>query len=185
MPRHPPLPLRCHRRGRRAALVLLATAVLGGPAILARSNPVAAASPASSAPLDEGRLKALVPAQIGAWKRRRLSAPAPTGEADVQVQIEAEFRSAKRTAVLLVSSLGPGAGAPWTGSEAEHETAEGTERAYGEAGNAVRESVRRHDGRVEVTVLRPDGVVVIARGYGIGLAEAKALAFGVRPTAGH
>ena len=134
-------------------------------------------------PVTEEQLKALVPQRVGAWRRKSLGGPAPTGEADQALVVEAEFRHGKREATLLVSSLGERAAPPWTGAAIDRRTAEGSEKAYGEAGNSVRETVRAHDGHAEVTLQRPDGVVVIVRAYDVPAADLKALAFGVKASA--
>lgn len=182
---HEPSPAPPRRpAGRRAPVAwLLLAALLLGPPSPARSadvnvSPAAAPLP----PVTEEQLKALVPARVGAWRRRSLAGPAPTGEADQAVVVEAEFRAGKREATLLVSSLGERAD-PWTGATIDRRSAEGTERAYGEAGNAVRETLRSRDGHAEVTLQRPDGVVVIVRAYHVPTAELKALAFGVKASA--
>lgn len=144
-----------------------------------KPSPAAAPLP----PVTEEQLKALVPARVGAWRRRSLAGPAPTGEADQAVVVEAEFRAGRHEATLLVSSLGERADPPWTGAAVDRRSAEGSERAYGEAGNAVRETLRARDGLAEVTLQRPDGVVVIVRAYHVPTAELKALAFGVKASA--
>jgi len=143
------------------------------------------ASPAAAPlpPVTEDQLKALVPQRVGAWRRKSLGGPAPTGEADQALVVEAEFRHGKREATLLVSSLGERAASPWTGAAIDRSTAEGTEKAYGEAGNAVRETLRTRDKLAEVTLQRPDGVVVIVRAYDVPTAELKALAVGVKASA--
>ena len=147
---------------------------------VATQNPPAAASAPAATPTPVERLKQLVPEQIGAWKRHSLAGPPLGREGDGTPSANAEFRNRKLRVTVSVSD----AGAPTSAGPAapvETKTDSGSEKTYREGTSTVRETYRRIDRQGEVTLLRADGIVVIARGTGIEAAQLKALASGVRP----
>lgn len=166
----------------RSAVALGLAIGMGHPLDARSADVTATPAPATAPrpPISEEQLLALVPERVGAWRRKSLDRPAPTGERDAEPFVEAVFRHGRREVRLQVASLGADAGVPFTGAAVDRRTAEGREKAYAEGDSAVRETHRDADGRTELRLLRPDGVVVIVRAHGVPGAELKALALAVR-----
>jgi hypothetical protein len=92
--------------------------------------------------------------------------------------VDAEFRNGNRRATLSVSDAG--AGAAKQGAPIRTATDDGAEATYHEEGATVLEKVRRIDGRAEVTLLRDDGIVIVAVATGITPIQLKRLARGIK-----
>ena len=138
--------------------------------------------PTSPAPvLTTGeRLMQLVPDHVGRWKRHALARAPARVDGVRPPTVEAEFRRANFRVQLSVTQT---AGAPVTATPIERDTAEGSEKIYVEGGGIVRETLRRADGRIDVALMRADGVIVIAHSIGVTASELKTIAQGVRPAA--
>jgi hypothetical protein len=128
------------------------------------------------------RLQRLVPEQIGAWKRHSLGGALPgrAALAEPADVVDAEFRNGNRRATLSVSDAGAGAAKPYQGAPTRTATDDGPEAIYHEEGATVLEKVRRIDGRAEVTLLRDDGIVIVAVATGVTPIQLKRLARGIK-----
>jgi hypothetical protein len=141
--------------------------------------PPASAEPAAPMPTPSERLQALVPARVGNWTRAALKGGRPGPDGVTKPVAEAEFRRAESRAWMMVAhSAMP---IPALGEPTERRGSEGSERFYAEGTSAVRETVRAADGRVDVALMRADGVVVTLWGLNVTSAELKALALAVAP----
>ncbi len=143
------------------------------------TRPPASAEPATSTPTPSERLQALVPASVGAWTRAALKGGRPGPDGVTKPVAEAEFRRAESRAWMTVAHSALPTPAP--GAPTERRGSEGSERFYAEGTAAVRETVRAADGRVDVALMRADGVVVTLWGLNVTPAELKALALAVAP----
>jgi hypothetical protein len=141
-------------------------------------------SPASSAPaLSTGeRLMQLVPDQVGPWKRHKLTRAPRTIDGTSPPTVEAEFRQANKRVQLSVTQMKAAPSAP-PAAPVDRETASGREKAYAENGATVLEKTRNADGRMDVTVVRADGISVNAHAIGVTASDLKAIAQGIK-TAG-
>lgn len=150
----------------------------------ARSATVPDATPSSnsaSAPLTPGeRLQRLVPQRMGGWRRASIGERLPRRQAgNPSVTIDAEFVSGGRTVLISVSDAG--SATPYSGKPMRTKTDEGHEATYHEGRATVMEKWRRIDGHAELTLLRDDGIVVIAVGDGVPMTELKRLAQAIKP----
>jgi hypothetical protein len=175
-----PSAARSPRRPMRSLAVVLGAFVLALPPA-ARSTTMPA-SPSSSAPQPTAaeRLKVLVPAQVGAWKRHSLAGAMPSPEGERPRTVEAEFRRAKARVQMTVTET---SAPPPAAAAVDRKTDEGSEKIYPEGTSTVRETVRRIDGRTTVALMRADGIVVIVDAIGVPPADLKALALGVKAAA--
>jgi hypothetical protein len=162
----------------RISLVMALTIL---SAFTARSNTLSESPASSAAALGAAQLQALVPEKVGAWKRHSLAGPVPGGEPETGPFAKAEFRRKRDRATVRVSGLGPGAPTPVAAAPTAQTTVEGSERSYTEGGNAFRETLRSADGLAEVSVRRPDGILVTVRANGVPATDLKALAMAVKP----
>ena len=144
------------------------------------ASPPLSSSPAEPTPAE--RLQRLVPERVGAWKRYALGGRLPGRHVlpEPNVVVDAEFRNGDRRATVSVSDAGVGAATPYEGALIRKSTDEGREATYHEGGATVLEKVRRIDGRAEVTLLRDDGIVVVATATGIAPAQLKRLARAIK-----
>ena len=140
------------------------------------AKPVTPASASTAAALPGvERLKAMVPARIGRWKR--VAAPAAVNAQDDPSApgVQAEFTAGRKHIALEVSKSASAPTAPsdlprLTRNEAGHEL------VYREGREIVFERVRRSDGQAQVTLRRDDGLTVVAEGTGIAPERLKAVA---------
>ena len=127
------------------------------------------------------RLQALVPASFGTWTRAALKSGRPGPDGVTKPVAEAEFRRAESRAWMTVAHSTMPTPVPAPGAPTELRGSEGSERFYAEGTSAVSETVRSADGRVDVALMRADGVVVTLWGLNVTPAELKALALAVAP----
>lgn len=204
-PPGPPADPRCPRR-RRATPALLAVVAAVAAAGLsprahadgmrtpsARSLTVAQNTPGASADaataptaaIAAARLRELVPAQIGAWKRSSLTSPAQRrrGAAEEGASALARFRHGRIEATLTISDLaglsGAAQPAQWRGEPVERDTDDGREKLYQEAGHTVREWAARSGARREVSLILANGIVIAAAAEQAEMAALKQLADGI------
>lgn len=145
------------------------------------STPPSASPSATPAPTPSERLQALVPATVGAWTRAALGGGRPGPDGVTKPVAEVEYRRGDVRVWMTVAQSAltmPPPGAP-----TERSGSEGSERYYAEGTSAVRETVRAADGRVDVALMRADGVVVTLWGVNVPAAELKTLALAVAPLA--
>jgi len=143
------------------------------------TSPPASAEPAAPTPTPSERLQALVPESVGPWTRAALKGGRPGPDGVTKPVAEAEFRRAESRAWMTVAQSAMPTPAP--GAPTERSGSEGSERFYAEGTSAVRETVRAADGRVDVALMRADGVVVTLWGLKVTPAELTALALAVAP----
>lgn len=181
MHRQPGLRLPSAAGAWRVALAVAAMLVSIGAPAQTRSETMPS-SPASSTPAPSvaERLMQLVPDQVGAWKRHKLSRAPRRIDGTSPPSAEAEFRQGRQRVQLNLTQLKSPPPAP-PAAPVNQETASGRERAYAEDGATVMEKTRKADGRTEVTVVRPDGLSITAQAIGVAAGELKALALGIKP----
>jgi hypothetical protein len=121
----------------------------------------------------------LVPETAGDWKLHSLRGARPGPDGKTKPAAEAEFRRPSARVTLTVADAGALREPP--AAPIENNTVDGSERLYAEGGATVRETLRRIDGRVDVALTRPDGIVVMVRGNKVPAAELKALALAIKP----
>jgi hypothetical protein len=167
-------------RGRRSLAAVLAVAAILGMSFPARSQTVSATPPTAVPPTPNERLMRLVPETAGAWTMHSLRGARPGPDGQTTPSAEAEFRRQADRVTLTVADAGMMRTSP-PPAPVESTTVDGSERLYGEGGATVRETVRRIDGRVDVALMRADGIVVTVQGTRVPAAELKALALAVRP----
>jgi hypothetical protein len=129
------------------------------------------------------RLKTLVPTRVGRWKRVSLSGPELGREEPPSPAVNAAFASGKRRIALTLSDAGPNKAAPMTGPPLWRKTDQGHEIAYREKNETVLEKVRNIDRLAQVTLLRDDGLVIVAEGTGVDTARLKTVARAVKSPA--
>jgi hypothetical protein len=142
--------------------------------------PAVPAASTSAEPTETERLKKLVPERIGVWKLKSLVGPLPGREDPPSPSVDAEFRHGERRAAVSVSDAGVNAAARYTGAPVRETTDEGREATYREGNATVLERLRKIDRQAQVTLLRDDGIVVIAKGTGIDTAQLKKLVLGIK-----
>ncbi|MBX3607217.1 MAG: hypothetical protein KF788_18200 [Piscinibacter sp.] len=154
-------------------MVLASAAALLCPFLPARSQTVTAT------PTPNERLMSLVPEKIGDWTLDSLRGARPGPDGVTDPAAEAEFRKGDLRASLTVSQSARRVTPP--ASPTENTTPEGTERIYAEGNAALREAVRRADGRVDVALMRADGIVVTVQATMVAVHDLKTLALGIKP----
>ena len=133
-------------------------------------------------PTPNERLMRLVPQTAGDWKRHSLRGAQPGIDGQVQPAAEAEFRRHNVRVTLSVTDAGTPAEKPPAAPVVSNND-DGSEKLYAEGAVTVRETVRRIDGRVDVVLMRPDGIVVMVQGTKVPAADLKKLALAVKPLA--
>jgi hypothetical protein len=179
----PPSKSICSLRALRLGLVASLVLVMFVAPKLLRSQTMPT-RPASSAPeltLHE-RLMQLVPDMVGEWKRHTVNRARPRIDGGRPPTVLAEFRHGKFRAQVSVTQGAPGP-VPVLSAPVEHHSVTGSEKAYSEGGVRVSETHRVADGRTEVTVVRDDGIFVVAHSIGVAASELKALALGIKSAA--
>jgi hypothetical protein len=176
-----------HTRRSRFGLVAVAAVVaVLGASFPARSQTVSSTTSSSAAaevqPTPNERLMRLVPKTAGAWKLHSLRGARPGPDGQTEPAAEAEFRRNKVHVKLTVAEAGLLRESP-PAAPIENNTDDGSDKLYAEGGAAVRETVRRIDGRVDVALMRADGIVVTVQGTKVPPADLKALALAVKPLA--
>ena len=139
----------------------------------ASARPAAAASAPTT--FDIERLKAMVPPQIGRWKRVAAPAGGPARDDPDALEVRADYAAGSQRIVLDVSKAASAAPPPadlpsLTRTEAGHVL------VYREGREIVVERLRRSDGRAQVTLRRDDGLTIVAEGTGVDPTRLKALA---------
>jgi hypothetical protein len=169
------------RSGGRCLMALIAVATVLATTFPARSQTVPATTSTSPAPTPNERLMRLVPEKAGDWSLHSLRGARPGPDGRVEPAAEAEFRRHGVRVTLTVTDGGAPAAPP--AAPIDSTNVDGTQKIYAEGDATVREDVRRIDGRVDVALMRADGIVVSVRGTKVPAADLKALALAVRPLA--
>jgi hypothetical protein len=125
------------------------------------------------------RLKQLIPERVGKWKLfgtgpedRRIDGVRPSG-------VLAEFRRGKHRVQVSVNQIAPRP-APAPFPPIERNSVESSEKLYLEGDAMVSETRRTIDGRTEVSVSRPDGVVASAQSFLVPALELKTILLGIK-----
>jgi hypothetical protein len=166
---------RAFRAGLMAAL--LSAMLLTPPLLRSQAMPESPAEPTSDWATHE-RLKKLIPERVGKWKLfgtgpedRRIDGFQPSG-------VLAEFRRGKHRVQVSVNQIAPRP-APAPFPPVERNSVESSEKLYMEGDAMVSETRRTIDGRTEVSVSRPDGVVASAHSFLVPASELKAILLGI------
>jgi hypothetical protein len=169
-------------RSLRAGLItgLMLAMLLTPPLLRSQTMSESPAEPTSDWATHE-RLKKLIPERVGKWKLfgtgpepMRIDGFQPSG-------VLAEFRRGKQRVQVRVGHIEPKT-LLLPAVPIERNSVEGSEKLYAEGNARVRETHRAIDGRTEVSVTRPDGVVASAHSFLVPASELKAILLGFKAT---
>lgn len=134
-------------------------------------------------PMPAADLKALLPENIGDFKRNSIEAQSGTAVGIASSSAKARYASGDKSIALDITDMGGLAGmaalAGWANMTLDKEADGRVERVFKQGDRTVREEYRKDGSHAEMTVLLPNGVIVEARGEQVGIEQLRSAVAGV------